>query len=210
MGRGVRARGTGTCLRAFDASTGPGEVLKGNRGGRSWNARSRRSGTGPCMNYSGPGRRWGASGNYPGYGWTGQGVSLADDTVADEALRQALHKALVDEYKNQQYYEIVMETFGRSRRFENLARAEARHAEALLSLFHRYQLVPPKRDETKGPPAPESLKAAIELAIEQEIANVAMYDEFLQSEFPEDVRIVFGHLRDASASRHLPAIRRGL
>ena len=30
-----------------------------------------------------------------------------------------------------------------------------------------------------------------ELAIEQEIANVAMYDEFLQSEIPEDVGIVF-------------------
>ena len=135
---------------------------------------------------------------------------MADGAVADEALQQALHRALVDEYGNQQYYENVMESFGRSRRFENLTRAEGRHAEALLSLFHRYQLVPPKRDEAKGPPIPESLKAAIELAIEQEIANVAIYDEFLQSEFPEDVRIVFRNLRDASASRHLPALRRGL
>jgi rubrerythrin len=129
--------------------------------------------------------------------------------VPKEALRQALHRAITDEHGSQKYYKNVMERFGRSRRFENLANAEARHSQALLGLFHRYELAPPDLSETKGPVVPESLEAAIELAIKEETANVAMYDEFLRSELPDEARIVFSHLRDASASRHLPALSRG-
>jgi hypothetical protein len=54
---------------------------------------------------------------------------------------------------------------------------------------------------------PENFSNALQGGVEAEIANIAMYDSFLSHDIPEDVRIVFTKLRDASKG-HLFVLKR--
>jgi len=137
-------------------------------------------------------------------------LPLADGGTIDEATEAALREALLDEYANKLYYEALVESFGSSRRFDNLIRAEQRHAGALLNLFERYGIEPPTQDEATVPAVPSTLQEAILLAIDGEEANVAMYDEVLESVAAADVAFVFTKLRDTSAKRHIPSLERTL
>jgi rubrerythrin len=128
----------------------------------------------------------------------------------DGEIESALREALLDEYANRLYYEALSETFGPSRQFDNLIRAEQRHVNALLNLFDRYGLEPPTQDEATPPTLPSTLREAIQIAVDEEEANVAMYDELLEFARPADVERVFTNLRKASAEHHIPSLKRAL
>ena len=128
----------------------------------------------------------------------------------DDAAKTSLRDALLDEYSNEIYYAKVMEKFGPGRPFSNLHPAEQRHAGALLSLFSRYGLEPPSKDEAVAPAIPDTLPDATRLAAERERANIGLYDRLIDSITQPDIRQVFDRLRNASANRHLPALERGL
>ena len=124
--------------------------------------------------------------------------------------QNALRTALLDEYAAEAYYTSVMDKFGSLRKLENIRAAERRHAQALLGLFDRYGIEPPQRTETDVPTVPETLKAALQLAVNVEIGNGALYDELIGVVSHEDVRAVFERLRHVSLTRHLPALQRGV
>ena len=58
-------------------------------------------------------------------------------------------------------------------------------------------------------PTPENIKTALEIGVQAELDNIAMYEAFLEEDLPEDVRDVFERLMAASKN-HLEAFRRGL
>ena len=158
-------------------------------------------------------QRW-HRGRWAGWGYQGRGPCVisatGDPLVLDEPAQAALREALLDEYAAQAYYERLTERFGTSRPFMNLRQAEGRHVRALLTLFERGGIEPPKQTEATVLEVPATLAEAVRVAIEHERANAALYDELIATVSDEDVKTVFTHLRDATMNRHLPALQRCL
>jgi len=124
---------------------------------------------------------------------------------------EAMDLALADERQAHRTYSDILDVFGEVRPFSNIVHAEARHIEALLSLYSAYS-APVAADDSMHYPdiAKLDLKALCEKGVAAEIENVRLYDEELLpavSAYP-DIAVVFTNLRNASADRHLPAFQR--
>ncbi|KHE72188.1 hypothetical protein LD39_05870 [Halobacillus sp. BBL2006] len=122
---------------------------------------------------------------------------------------EALTYALQDEYLAQSRYDNILSEFGEIQTFSRIKQAELRHIDALLTLFSRYQISIPENDSVQYVSTPENIKDAYAKGVEGEIDNIAMYDKFLSYQIPDDARIIFTQLRNASVN-HLQAFRRGL
>ncbi|ARI77152.1 ferritin family protein [Halobacillus mangrovi] len=141
--------------------------------------------------------------NEEGYG--AKGALNAEELT----FSQALIYAIQDEYLAQSRYSNILDNFGEILTFTRIKQAELRHIEALLTLFERYQIPVPEDDSAQFVSTPENVKDAYRKGVVGEIDNIAMYDRFLSFQLPEDARIVFTQLRNASVN-HLEAFRRGL
>lgn len=126
----------------------------------------------------------------------------------NDAERQALLDALDDEYRAWATYDGVIRDFGPERPFINIRDAEARHIEALATLFERYGLEMPENSWPGRAPRFASIREACEAGVEGEIANVALYERLMASTSRQDILAVFDNLRRASQENHLPAFRR--
>lgn len=124
-------------------------------------------------------------------------------------ISQMLTYALQDEYLAQARYNIILEKFGDIRTFVQIKEAEMRHINALLPLFYRYQVPLPEDLSYSLITTPANMKEAYAAGVQGEIDNIEMYDKFLSLNIPNDVRIVFTQLRNASVN-HLAAFERGL
>ncbi|MBE9136435.1 DUF2202 domain-containing protein [Nodosilinea sp. LEGE 07088] len=132
-------------------------------------------------------------------------VPVAPRFRPDERTQQAMLAALDDEYKARAFYTVVIEKFGEVRPFSNIVQAEDRHARRWQTLFTQYGLPIPADPYAGQVEAPGTLATACEMAIASEVANVQMYDEFLEFVTEPDLRDTFSQLRDVSQNRHKPA-----
>jgi rubrerythrin len=132
-----------------------------------------------------------------------------DMDVEDKTI-EALREALDDEYKARATYQSVIDKFGPVRPFVNIIDAEERHASALLRLFARFGVEPPKDRWAGRVPAPANLADACRAGVEAEIENAAMYERLLAQVSDAGARNVLKRLQKASQQRHLPAFRRCL
>ena len=121
---------------------------------------------------------------------------------------QALFETLDDEYKSRETYAQVIRDFGEVRPFINIVDAEARHANALLGLFRKYDIIPPANRWKTEVPRFASIHEACAACVQGEIENVALYDRALKSTQRPDILAVYHALRSASQDRHLPAFER--
>ena len=128
--------------------------------------------------------------------------------VLDDTEVRALHEALDDEYRAWATYDQVIRDFGPERPFINIREAEARHIEALRSLFQRYGLEVPENPWPTRVPHFASTREACEAGIEAEVANTALFERLMSSTRRPDILAVFRNLMSASQDRHLPAFRR--
>ncbi len=126
-----------------------------------------------------------------------------------ENLKKALIEALEDEYKARATYRLVIRQFGPVRPFVNIIHSEERHIQALLSLFHKYQIPIPVDNWTDLVQAPASVLEACQIGVRSEIENGQMYQRLLAltQDYP-DVQRVFFNLQRASQAHHLPAFQR--
>ena len=129
-------------------------------------------------------------------------------SVLDETESQALREALDDEYLAWATYDQVVRDFGAQRPFINIREAEARHVEALRTLFQRYGLDVPDNTWPGRVPRFASVREACEASIAAEVANAELYKRLIQSSARPDIIAVFRNLQRASQERHLPAFRR--
>ena len=120
----------------------------------------------------------------------------------------ALNEALDDEYRAWATYDQVIRDFGAARPFVNIRDAEARHIEALHTLFVRYGLAVPENAWPGKVARYGSLREACEAGIAAEIANGEMYDRLLEATPRPDILSVLRNLQEASQQRHLPAFQR--
>lgn len=107
-----------------------------------------------------------------------------------------------------QVYRDAIGVFGPVQPFSNVARAEDRHASALLRQFRRLDVHTPEARWAGHVEAPASMAAACEAAVAGKVENAAMYDCILAIVDDSVVRNVLLTLQDASLNRHLPAFRR--
>jgi hypothetical protein len=135
---------------------------------------------------------------------TGSAAARAD-TAPD--LEDMLIYAIEDEYGALEHYAAIIDEYGAIRPFTNIMRSEETHIDLLEPLFVSYGFDLP--EDVDHPAAPDSLKASFELGVEAEIANIAMYESFLDKDLPADVREVFERLMRGSEN-HLRAFETGL
>ena len=129
------------------------------------------------------------------------------ETLTNEEIG-ALHEALDDEYRSWTTYDQVILDFGEVRPFINIRAAEARHTEALLTLFARYGLPVPENTWKGRVDRYESLQGACEASVEAERENGEMYERLLTTTTRTDILTVLRNLQAASQERHLPAFQR--
>lgn len=121
---------------------------------------------------------------------------------------RALHEALDDEYLSWATYDQIVRDFGDVRPFCNIRDAEARHIEALRTLYVRYGLPVPENTWPGRVPRYPDLRSACEAGVTAEIANAEMYDRLLVATERPDILSVLHNLQEASQERHLPAFQR--
>ena len=123
-------------------------------------------------------------------------------------LAEILNEALMDEYKARDTYAKIIDTFGPVRPFINIVEAEQRHIELLLPLYDKYAIPLPVEPDPKRMSVPESLLDACQMGVEEELANVAMYDRLIAATDLPDLIEVLQRLQAASRDHHLPAFQR--
>lgn len=129
-------------------------------------------------------------------------------TILSESEIRALNDALDDEYHAWTTYDQVIADFGAVAPFSNIRDAEARHIEALLTLYTFYGLPVPANPWPGKTPRYASLQAACEAGVAAEIANGEMYERLFAATERPDILVVFRNLQEASQQRHLPAFQR--
>jgi hypothetical protein len=120
----------------------------------------------------------------------------------------ALSEALDDEYGAWATYDQVIADFGAAPPFSNIRDAEARHIEALHTLYRFYGLPIPPNPWPGKTPRYASLQEACVAGVAAEIANGELYGRLLAATDRPDILIVFRNLQEASQQRHLPAFER--
>ena len=128
-----------------------------------------------------------------------------DEPLTTKAL-EALNLAIQDEYHAEFVYMRVIADFGEVQPFSRIVNAEQRHSEAVGKVFTNRGLAVPASEWNLGNvPSFNSLPEACAAAAKAEIANIALYDELLAWDLPQDARNVFTNIRAASLENHLPA-----
>lgn len=125
-----------------------------------------------------------------------------------DAEEQALRDALDDEYRAWATYDQVVQDFGAQRPFDHIRDAEARHIEALSSLFQRHGLEVPANPWPGRVPRYSGVREACQAAVQAEIDNVALYERLANSTTRQDLLVVFSNLQRASQERHKQAFGR--
>ena len=132
------------------------------------------------------------------------GAKNATDLSVEDMLRYAIE----DEFLARQEYESIMEAYGNVRPFSNIIRAEEHHIEMLEEIYATYGYDIPLDSAIDHVVIPDSTQDAMQMGVTAEINNIAMYDDFLKSDLPDDIRDTFEALRDASI-KHQTAFERG-
>lgn len=120
----------------------------------------------------------------------------------------ALLEALDDEYKAWATYDQVISDFGEVRPFINIRDAEARHIQALCSLFISYEVAIPENTWPGRVTQYRTLHEACEAGVTAEIENGQMCERLLRTTDREDILTVLRNLQEASQQRHLAAFQR--
>lgn len=127
---------------------------------------------------------------------------------ADYSLADMLTYALEGEYLARATYDAIEAEFDVSRPFSRIAGAESQHIGYLEPLFDAHDVPLPTDAAKRHVVLPASIEAVFAAGVATEEDNIAMYEQLLQNELPDDVADVFARLKQASEN-HLRAFERG-
>ena len=133
--------------------------------------------------------------------------SAAVQTGTAYTLEEMLKYAIEDEFLAQAEYDAMIKEFGSQRPFFNIIRAEDNHIEMLEPLLEEYGVAIPSEDWAGMVQLPATENDAYAAGVEAEQKNIAMYEQFLSQELPDDVRVAFENLKKASEN-HLKAFQK--
>lgn len=129
--------------------------------------------------------------------------------TASAELEAMMIAAIEDEYKAEAEYEALIDNFGAVKPFTNIVDAEANHIDALEVLFAAYDMPVPENNGDDFVVIPATLAEALQAGIDAEIKNIAIYEDFLKQDLPQDVEDTFTNLMNASEN-HLASFERQL
>ena len=110
-------------------------------------------------------------------GWgSGSGTGLAL-TPLSAAEKDALNRAVLEEYGALNLYQSVIAKFGSVYPFSMIVRAEQQHITALARQAAKYGVTLPANPGLANPPAFTTLSAACQAGAAAEIADAALYDQ---------------------------------
>lgn len=115
--------------------------------------------------------------------------------------------AMQDEYLAKKEYQIIMDKYGEQKPFSNIIKAETSHISQLTALLNKYNIPIPEDTSKDHVVLPPSLNEAYKTGVAAEIDNIAMYENFLKENLPQDIKDTFISLRDASKN-HLAAFQK--
>lgn len=122
-------------------------------------------------------------------------------------LETALTRAIQNEYRIEKIYLRVLSDFGAVEPFEGILFGGQRHSDALADLFTARDLaVPGSVWTTDNVPSYNSVAAACAGALAAEQDDIAMYDDLLRLDLPEDVLLVLGDNRASSRDQRVPEL----
>lgn len=125
-------------------------------------------------------------------------------------VKDALNRAIEDEYKAMSTYQKIIEKFGMIRPFSMVENAEEQHIASLKGIFDKYGITVPANNWVNKITIPTTLTQACQTGVEAETANIKLYKEELLPLVKdyEDITIIFTNLMEASEQKHLPAFQR--
>ncbi|MCK5811301.1 MAG: hypothetical protein KAG94_00240 [Clostridiales bacterium] len=124
-------------------------------------------------------------------------------------IEQMLIYAIQDEYLARSEYEYIINEMDGGSPFTNIINAEVSHISMLIPLFETYGFDLPVDTSGTHLIVPFTIIEAYETGVIAEVDNIAMYEQFLELDLPDDIRETFINLRDAS-EKHLDAFQRKL
>lgn len=135
-----------------------------------------------------------------GYGAKG---ALTDKELS---LADMLMYAAQDEYIARAEYEAIIKEFDVIRPYSNIMRSEETHLDSLRDIYKTYNIEFPPDISKEQLIIPTTLLEAAKVGVQAEIDNIAMYEEFLKHDLPEDIKDVFNTLMKGSIN-HLKAFQ---
>jgi hypothetical protein len=143
----------------------------------------------------GPGGPGSGGSNGEGVGFTG--------TPLDDTEKDALQKAILEEYKAYNLYQNVMAQMGEIAPFDLIARSEQQHIQALTRQAEKYGLNLPVNPGLSDPPVFADLATACQAGVETEIEDAALYDVLKRDTTHTDILRVYDNLQSTSLQNHL-------
>jgi hypothetical protein len=128
-------------------------------------------------------------------------------TPLDPRTVQAMLDSINDEYRAHAFYQAVIDKFGPVLPFANIVQAEAQHIDTWKFYFAKYGVPVPADTFLGNVQVSTTIWEACEQAAAAELANAAMYEQFLTFVKEPDLRWVMARLRDVSLQNHLPAFQ---
>lgn len=207
-GNGNNGNGSPACTADCPNNNGAGNANANANGNNNRNANANGNGVGNMFgNQMQNANGYQNQNGIVGFGYLAN-LPASNPDGATAEVADALVQALMDEYQAYAIYGAVIEQFGALNPFVNIQRAEEQHADALLTLFDRYDVTVPEMPVFDLPTF-ASVQDACSVAADFEIANFGMYDTILETvaDYPDIVQVVTS-LRNASEFSHLPALQR--
>jgi hypothetical protein len=151
----------------------------------------------------GPGGR---GGNGQGIGTTAPGTGMALSPLS-AVEKDALNKAILEEYGALNLYKSVIAKFGNVAPFSQIVKAEQQHINALVNQATKYGVSVPANPGLANAPSFSTLSDACKAGAAAEIADAALYDQIKPAVAHTDILKVFDNLQSASLNSHLPAFQ---
>ena len=147
------------------------------------------------------------------------GIVIATQSTTD--LKTQLYEGYQDERMAHASYTAVLKRFPNKKPFANIVKSEAQHTEMMIKLIKvRNWEVPAdawsqKKDETDAQfltrlKTPTDWKAALQVGVDVEKADIEFLTRALKQDLPEDVKKSLQQLLYVSQNNHLPAFERAL
>lgn len=136
-------------------------------------------------------------------GYGAKGALLDKNLSINDMLRYAVE----DEYLARGEYLAIIDKFGSQRPYSNIVKSEETHLAYLKEIYLVYELDFPNDTSKDHLIIPTTLLEAAETGVQAEVDNIAMYENFLSHDLPENISKVFTALKNGSDS-HLLAFKK--
>lgn len=148
-------------------------------------------------------------GQMSGYGQMGYGTMMTgvSTTPLSDDEKDALQKAILEEYGALNLYQSVIAQFGNVYPFSQIALSEQQHVNALVTQASKYGVEVPQNTGLQTTTTFASITDACKAGVDAEIADAALYDDLKSVTTHSDILRVFTTLQNASLNSHLPSFQ---